>query len=190
MPCTPSQHIPCHVRKAIPYTMLCFPGYTMYHARHTKPYHIHAIPDTPYQMPCPPNITIYNAMSTRLYHIPHHAPCDARNAIPYTMPWPPGHTIYHAVARQAIAYTMSIPPGHTTYLAMHARPNHAMPVRLYHVQCHVHQAIPHTMTLPARSYDKLCHFRPGHTIYHVMPDRPYTIYHTMSARPYHMPVRP
>ena len=87
---------------------------------------------------------------------------------------------------------MPCPPANKMY--------HAMPVRLYHVQCYAYQAIPYAMPC-----------LPGHTIYHAItrqvipkinaitrPAIPYAmscqpghiIYHAMPVGPYHMPVRP
>ena len=95
MPARP-YHIPCHAlpdhavyhvmhRQTIPYTMLCPPGHTIYHAMPTRPYHIpcHARQAIPYTMSC----------IVRPYHIL----CHARQAIPFSMPCPTGHTIYHAM---------------------------------------------------------------------------------------------
>ena len=79
MPARPYR-MPCHAHQAIPYTMLCPPGYTIYHCQ--------AIP---YTMPCSPGHIVSHAMPTRPYHIPCHASPDHKL---YTMPWLPDHTIY------------------------------------------------------------------------------------------------
>ena len=84
-------HTPCHCQ-AMQYTMLCLasPYPIPYYARQA----------IPYTMPCPPGHTIYHAMPVRLYHIalsghtiyyaiparPYLYPCHARQTIPYTMP--------------------------------------------------------------------------------------------------------
>ena len=80
-------------RQAIPYTMRCPPGHTIYHAMPVRPYNILC------QAPCLAcqAITIYHAMPARPYHIP----CDARQAILYhAMPARPYHI--PCMARQAI----------------------------------------------------------------------------------------
>ena len=86
---------------AIPYTMRCQLGHTIYHAVPTRPYHTPFITHQaiPYTMPCPPGHTIYYAN---------------------TMPCMLGHTIYHAMPAKPY-YTMRCPQGHTI---SHVRPYH------------------------------------------------------------------
>ena len=114
------EHITCHARQAIPYTMPCTPGHTINHAITCQaiPYASQAIP---YTMLCPPVNTIcpschniYHVIPTRPYHISCHV---------Y-----PGNTVYHAMPSQAIPNTMPCPPGHTI--------NNAIPARPYHIPCH------------------------------------------------------
>ena len=174
-------------------------GHILYHAKHRQ-----AIP---YTMPCPQGHTIYRHLTSPghydiLCHAPHtipcqcDIPCDAHQAIPVTMPCPPDHIICHDItdrpyhipchARQAIPYTCHpAKPHHMQYLASQ-----------YHIPCHVRKDIPYTMPGP-----------PSNTIYHVMPTKPLhkpcharkaisytipcfpgqTIYHARHAKLYHIP---
>ena len=118
-----------------------------------------------------------------------------RQTLSYTMPCPPGNTRYHAILLQAIPYTMPCPPGDIIYYAIscYAIP-YALPCPAGHILDHAkpRQAIPYTMSCPQAIP---CHTSPGHTIYYIVPDRPYhaiphqTITYTMPylARPVHTP---
>ena len=77
MPARP-YHISCHV----------YLGYTIYHSMPSQ-----AIP---YTMPCPPGTTIYNAMSARPCP-PGHTVYPAIPSRPYHIPCPADHPIYHVI---------------------------------------------------------------------------------------------
>ena len=119
MPYLASPHIPCDAHQTIPFTMLCPPDHTIYHAmpaNHIPCHACHAIsytyhPARPHHTSIPSHIspgnTICHAMSARTYHVP----CKARQAIPYTTLCPLSHSIY-----------IPCPQGHTIYHARHAKP--------------------------------------------------------------------
>ena len=121
--------MPCHAHQAIPYTMPCPPGYTIYHAMHRQP--------IPYTMPYPPGHIFSHAMPARSYHIP----CHAHQTIPHAMPCPPGHTIYHVMPARTYHIPCHTSPGHNIY--------HAMPTRPYHIPYHARHVISYTMPCTA-----------------------------------------
>ena len=114
-------HMPCHDHQAIPYTMPCPPGYTIYHAMHRQAIPYQAMPIRPYHIPCSPGHTIYHAIPARIYHAMLHQaiiyiPCHAHQA--------PGHTIY---------LTMPVRSYHI--------PCHATPSDYFGKSCHLSKGV-------------------------------------------------
>ena len=125
--------------------MPCLPGHRIYAMEYT--------------MLFPPGHTTYHAMPAR----PEHITSNARQAIPYTMPCTPRHTINHAITRQeipyasqAIPYTMPCWPVHTICPSGH-NIYHAMPIRPFHISCHIYPGNTINNSIPARPYHIPCH---------------------------------
>ena len=202
---TMSCRIPCHARQTMPFALPCPPGHNIYHVMHWQA--------MPHSMLC--LARSYPILCYARQAIPYAMPCPLSHTIYHAMPWPPRYTIYQAMHSQAIPYTMTCPPSHSICHTMPIRPHtdHAMPTRLYHIQCH--SSPDHTIYLimPTRSYHischatandyfgKSCHLSKGAnglvtrcTIawkYHAMPTMPWGIpCHVRQARPYTIPCPP